>query len=229
MHTIYSDKAIELILQDMKSDSRADENNGRWFKPDDISRIEESIVSSVEDYLTEFPHREGVTAKHIADSAKVASNALETVIDLLLHKQVLVKNKNLYNLPGREISISGKLKTLADELENQLKETGFAPPLIKELVGSDSNLKEALDFLINSGKVVKINPILVFHADSWRGIIDSIKQIFQTSETMSVASLREKLGSSRKYIMPILEETDRREITRREGDVRHKGERFDEN
>ena len=228
-HCNYSTGEIEKSLLEMKFLSQADENNGQWYRPDDISRLENDIISSVNKFLEKFPHKEGVSLKNIADSTGLPQESLEPIITLLHNKQVLIKKKNLYDLPGRDISISGKLKTIADDLERNLKESKYTPPLIKELTNDDSEYKEALEYLINTKRVIKISPTLVYHVDSWNEIISIIKQVFEREEKMSVGSLKDMLGASRKYTMPILEETDRLEITSRDGDVRVRGERFEKN
>jgi hypothetical protein len=51
--------------------------------------------------------------------------------------------------------------------------------------------------------------------------------MLNNDEKLTVASLREKLGSTRKYTLPILEETDRLRITERQGDIRVKGDKFE--
>ena len=42
-----------------------------------------------------------------------------------------------------------------------------------------------------------------------------------------VTELRDQFSFSRKFVIPILEETDRIKLTRREGDKRVKGEKYE--
>ena len=46
--------------------------------------------------------------------------------------------------------------------------------------------------------------------------------------SISVAEVRELLASSRKYVVPLLEQFDREGLTRRRGDVRVAGPRIDQ-
>jgi len=113
-------------------------------------------------------------------------------------------------------------------IEIDLHRGGYTPPTSKELIGKDGVRKEALEFLLTTGKAIKIGPTLVFHTERWNEIIEIIKEMLSGGETLSVSALREKLGSSRKFVVPILEETDRLGVTERQGDVRIKGENFEE-
>ena len=45
---------------------------------------------------------------------------------------------------------------------------------------------------------------------------------------MNVADLKDRFSLTRKFAIPILENTDRLKITRREGDLRVKGDRFED-
>jgi len=54
-----------------------------------------------------------------------------------------------------------------------------------------------------------------------------IGETLNTRGELTVAELRERFGFTRKFVIPILEETDRLRITKRSGDVRVKGERFE--
>ena len=58
-------------------------------------------------------------------------------------------------------------------------------------------------------------------------ILGFIMEIFDSGEQLTVSHFRGKLASTRKYVVPILEETDRLGITERQGDIRIKGAKYD--
>ncbi len=146
----------------------------------------------------------------------------------MCHKGLLIKKGNRFDLPGRTVTVKGELKEAAELIERKLLEGGFSPPAIKELIGDDKIHREAFDYLAVSEKIVKAGTGLAFHSKTWREILKTIYEMLNSGETLTVSALRERLGSSRKFVVPILEETDRLKITRREGDVRIKGDKFEE-
>jgi selenocysteine-specific elongation factor len=60
---------------------------------------------------------------------------------------------------------------------------------------------------------------------AYSGAITQIVSYLQAHETITVAQARDLLGTSRKYMLAMLEHFDQRHITRRQGDDRILGSR----
>ena len=202
-------------------------HGGKYYRPDIITRIIEGIISGMKSALEIRPHIDGLSPDEIARLAGRPIPSLEPILDLMCEKGLLAKKKNRFDLAGRAPTVKGELKAAADQILRKLFETGFSPPAIEELLGDDNLRKEAFAYLLLIGEAVKIGSGLAFHFEKWESIIRIIRGMLDAGETLSVAALREKLDSSRKYTVPILEETDRLKITARQGDVRIKGERYE--
>jgi len=226
--TAYADKTISSILNDLLTAGTIRQTGGKYYRPNDLVEVTERIISAVTAYTEKHSHREGIPIEKIAEELRQTVAALEPIIALLCEEGRLLKRKNVYDVPGREITASGEIKQVAEAMEKQLRDAEFSPPTLKELVGDDSERKEALDYLLRSERCVKVGGTLVFHGTVWRRILDTIRTALNERGSVSVADLREKLGSSRKYIVPIFETVDQLEITKREGDIRVKGDRFDQ-
>ena len=69
-----------------------------------------------------------------------------------------------------------------------------------------------------AGTVVRISPDLVMTPEFVRRAQDLVRTEGATGITVS--AFRERLGTSRKYALPLLEWFDQRGVTRREGDLR---------
>jgi len=94
----------------------------------------------------------------------------------------------------------------------------FAPPSVKEClaeVGEDifSTLLEAGDFVAVSAEVV-------FRKTDYEAMVAKIRQAIQQKGQVTLAEVRDLLGTSRKYIQALLEHLDAIGVTLREGDVR---------
>jgi len=224
----YSQSTIDNAVDSMIRQSKLDEYNGGYYLSENINPIINHIQLSIKDYLDVRPHLDGLPIDIIADKSGYSARNLETLLGLMCYRGLLVKKGNRFDLAGRIVSVKGEIKMAVDSIEKRLLKGGFNPPAIKELLSDNEVDREALDFLIVSRRAVKIGINLVFHVDKWDEILQAIRTIIEKNENLTVAVLREKLDSSRKYIIPILEETDRLKITMRDGDVRIKGERYEE-
>ena len=58
-------------------------------------------------------------------------------------------------------------------------------------------------------------------------MLSFIRESINKNGQLTVSDLKNKFGLSRKFTIPILEETDRIKITVRKDDVRMKGENFE--
>ncbi|MEP0828276.1 MAG: SelB C-terminal domain-containing protein, partial [bacterium] len=139
----------------------------------------------------------------------------------------LVRKRNRYDLPGRQLSAIGEIKVRADLLEEIYRKGGTSPPTIEEAIRSEKNLSEAIEYLFGTGRLVRVGGALAFHRDVWRDIITKLVALLADGRMMAVGEFREAINSSRKYVVPILEETDRLKITQRQGDFRVPGENYE--
>src|SRR5690606_42118614 len=77
-----------------------------------------------------------------------------------------------------------------------------------------------LNALVHLGQLVKVSPELLFPRDVLEDIPRLVREHFLAHGAVDVAALRDMLGTSRKYPVPLLEYLDQIEFTRRVGDVR---------
>ncbi len=98
-------------------------------------------------------------------------------------------------------------------LEARLLAAGYQPPLDSELDAED------LAALREAGRAVRVNRALHYHPDS----IEAVKQIVietaaEHGGALTIAQLRDRLGTSRKFAQALLEHFDAERITIRRGD-----------
>jgi selenocysteine-specific elongation factor len=55
-------------------------------------------------------------------------------------------------------------------------------------------------------------------------LLDQLRGLFANGEGLTVSQLKDHLGITRKYAIPLCEHLDRRGYTRRSGDFRYAGE-----
>jgi selenocysteine-specific elongation factor len=84
------------------------------------------------------------------------------------------------------------------------------------------DLAKALE---RSGRLVVINADLAYPADVWNDIQHRVVELISTRGPATVSQVREVVGTSRKYAVPVLERLDATGVTRRRGDVRELGPR----
>ena len=108
-----------------------------------------------------------------------------------------------------------------ERLLRLFRESPYTPPGRAEseaIVGA-----EVLVALIEQGRLVKLGSsgdIVLFLRESYEEAVARLVWYLREHGKMTAAEARDVLGTTRKYILPLLEHMDERHITRRMGDER---------
>jgi len=78
---------------------------------------------------------------------------------------------------------------------------------------------ELLAFLADEGVVVEAGHV-VFDAAAYREMVAKVTDLLRRQETVTLAQVRDLLGTSRRYVQALLERMDDDRITVRRGDER---------
>jgi selenocysteine-specific elongation factor len=107
-----------------------------------------------------------------------------------------------------------ELSSSALALEERLREAGTEPPLDSEVDGGD------LAALREAGRAVRVSRSLHYHAEVLAGIRGRLVEIAQRNGgAVTLAQLRDELGTSRKFAQALLEHFDSEKVTIRRGDA----------
>jgi selenocysteine-specific elongation factor len=102
------------------------------------------------------------------------------------------------------------------ELEGQ----PFNPPPLPDLVRRYRLTPALLQYLVVDGRVVRLNEDTAFARSAYDDAVRRLRLHLAEHRTLTVAAARDVLGSSRRYVLPLLEWLDAQKITRRVGDDR---------
>jgi selenocysteine-specific elongation factor len=111
------------------------------------------------------------------------------------------------------------LESAAAKIREALSHKSFDPPCRKE-IALDRHAQQALQFLIEQGEAIEVEPDLVLLSENFRRMKTAVVEFISKNGPATVSQLRQALGTSRRVMVPFLEELDRTSITQREGDRR---------
>lgn len=126
-------------------------------------------------------------------------------------------------LAGHRPEIDARQKKAVEQLVERYRHGHFQPPspeeACKDLGLSPAELEELLHYLARQGILVKVAEGLYFHHEALKAAQEKIRELGKKG-TFTLAEARDVLGSSRKYVLPLLEYLDHTKFTRRIGDKR---------
>ena len=190
----------------------------------------ESILGGTEEALLSF-HDTNTQATGLAIAAlrdRVDRRLEQKVFDALLEIAV---ERGLVVLAGGEArhprAASTALAAESDATEKLLallRSQGLAPLATAELAaeaGVDPGLaRKVLGRLASEGQLLRLGPDLHFDAQAVAEAREKVVGHIREHGPILTKDARDLVGSSRKYILPLLEYFDQQGITKREGDVR---------
>ena len=126
-------------------------------------------------------------------------------------------------LPSFEPRLSPPQERAVAAMLERFHEEPFTPPTrpeVEEAVGPDVTLA-----LIERGTLVKLGETILLERGAYREALRRLVGHLRAHQTLTVAEARDLLGTTRKYMLAILEHTDQQRITSRRGDDRVLGPR----
>ncbi len=157
----------------------------------------------------------------------VAAEIVGTIIDRLRDQGIVVADARSAALATHVPVLTQAERGLMREIQAKIEAAGASPPELAELAAQAGSLSasvpDLLALLRDEGRLVEINPQLYLatplEAELRRRVTDRLKD----GSSLSMSELRDLLGTTRKYAVPLGEYLDRLRVTRREGDVRKLG------
>lgn len=164
-------------------------------------------------------------AQLVAALPDIKSDALVNgLIDRLQAQGTLSCSARTVALTGYEPKLSHGERKLKSELAELIRAGGFSPPDTTELAAKAGAraavVPELLQLLCDEERIVAINSTVFFDIEIESEMRKRITEQLSDGSAITMAELRDLLGTTRKYAVPIGEYLDRIGLTRREGDVR---------
>ena len=227
---------LEPELRDLLDRGRAVEPlPGRYAAASAIDALWQSAAPLLERYHQQNPLHAGVKAAELRQ--KLFRNTDQPVADGLLRTLCregrLKRVGDAYALADFEVRLTKRQAAIRDRLTAYYARAGVEPDATDEVLaqfqpGEKQDAKQVMESLMSSGALILLAPQLCVGREGFLRARDAAKAHFADNETLTLAQLRDALGTSRKYALALLEYFDRNRWTRKEGDFRRVDKGFPE-
>jgi len=194
-----------------------------------IASVQESIAGPLHKTHAQKSYLKGLKADELARQiGRPPDDQFQTALRYLEQAGRLKHSQQFYHLPDFAPALDDAMTREADRIVVEMEQAGHNYLSLEELEARHPGCRRTLNFLRDDGRLVIIGSQYVMTGPTWRAIVEYVGEKLTQDGQVTVAEYRDRFGSSRKYALPVLEHLDRISVTRREGDVRVKGGRFDE-
>jgi selenocysteine-specific elongation factor len=136
-------------------------------------------------------------------------------------------DRGMVRLHDKGVTLTDSQRQVQRRLEHLYREGGTSPPrpdeALEGLSGSvdRGTAEKTLEAMVKLGDLVPVGSGgLLFHRESLSNAVELVTGYLEEHERITVAQARDLLGSTRKYLVPLLEHMDKMGHTIRQGDCR---------
>ncbi len=191
--------------------------------------LKNRVEVEISNYHAAYPLRQGIPREELKSRLKLSSRIFNVVLEKILAEGSLIEIAMRQNLPGvnpvpvisqfgHQIRFSPEQQAQIDRLMDQFKAEPYAPPTIKtciEAIGED--LYHAL---VDLGRLMPVSSEVVYRWEDYQQLVAQVKSWIAKEGSISVAQMRDRFKTSRRYVLAFLEHLDAIHLTVRDGDIR---------
>jgi selenocysteine-specific elongation factor len=174
----------------------------------------------VENFHIKNPLRAGMEYLALKNEAKLEASLFERALKTLVERGTLVHEADKVRRATFKVKISREDAECAAEVERAVRDTRFNTPRIDELYTrfpkyTKERVDRALGFLVDNGTIAKLKDDVLLHRDSVKEAAEIIEKAIREKGPIEAAQFRDLVGTTRKYVIPLLEHLDDLGVTQR--------------
>ena len=224
-HSNLSQDVTQQTLETLLKAGRVRRIGLLWFAQPVWEALADEAIRLVREQHRQYPLRSGLSKEEWRTRLHLSAK-MATEVFAALHAEALLESVTgeagttggFIRLPGFVPTFTAAQQQLVERLLRKFDQSPYTPPVYAEaesIVGP-----EILGSLIEQGRLVKLSDGVLFLRETYDEAVAKLVAYLKEHSKMTAAEARDVLGTSRKYVLPLLEHMDEQRITRRKGDER---------
>ena len=154
----------------------------------------------------------------------VSSRLFTLMIQQMAKNNQVVQEENTVRLSTHSVSLGQDQTDVREKILDTYKKDGLTPPYFKEFCKTlnldDAKARAVLHVLVDEGLIIRIREDMYFHREAIDAIRKELVDFLTAHGEISTPQFKDMTGASRKFVIPIIEYFDSRNVTIRVGDIR---------
>jgi selenocysteine-specific elongation factor len=182
--------------------------------------VMDHLAVLVENYHIKNPLRAGIEHLVLKNESKLEVPLFDRALRTLTERGTLLQEAGKVRRSTFKVKLSREDAECAAEIEKAVRETRFNTPRIDELPAkmpkyTKDRIARVLGMLVDGGTIARLKDDVLLHRDSVKEAAEIITKAIQEKGPIDAAAFRDLVGTSRKYVIPLLEHLDDLGITQR--------------
>ena len=155
---------------------------------------------------------------------QISPKLFTLMIQNMIKSGQMVQEENMVRLSTHSVLLGQDQTDVRKKILDAYQQNGLTPPYFKEFCKTQNldeiKSKEVLHVLVDEGLIVRIKDDLYFHQEAILMIKKKLVEFLNTHGEITTPQFKDMTGASRKFVIPIIEYFDARNVTIRVGDIR---------
>jgi selenocysteine-specific elongation factor len=182
--------------------------------------VMDHLAVLVENFHIKNPLRAGIEHLVLKNESKLEVPLFDRALRTLAERGTLVQEAGKVRRGTFKVKLSREDAECAAEIEKAVRDTRFNTPRIEELPAklpkyTKDRIGRVLGMLVDGGTIARLKDDVLLHRDTVKEAADIITKAIQEKGPLDAAGFRDLVGTSRKYVIPLLEHLDDLGITQR--------------
>ena len=175
-----------------------------------LDALRAALASSVRDFHAAEPLEPGMAAQLLRSRLKGHPALVDAALEAEVRAGALVSAGGIVRLAQWQPQLDEAGQRLASALLGALDRAGIEPPTTEELSQELATPVAAVArYLERRGEIVQVEQNRYYTLKHLTLLIDRLRELLANGQEVNPSALREGLGISRKYLIPLLEYCDR--------------------
>jgi len=224
--TPFGPEALRGLLADLTARGRALLIDREWYvHVDAAERLGEEAIESLRAFHQREPLKPGMSKEEL----RTRLGGLDERVFLHLLERftgagAIAVEKDKVRLAGHQVRLDARQQGWLERLEAEFREARVAPPNVEEAFAklgmTRADDQALLQVLLDDRRLIRVKEGLYFHAEPLREAEARVAAFLRERKEITPQDMKDLLGVSRKYAIPLLEYLDAQRLTVRVGDKR---------
>jgi selenocysteine-specific elongation factor len=205
---------------------QADRENRIYIHGETFERLKVETIGLLEGFHQKNPLKQGMSKEELKSRLPplVGAKLFNLLMNQMGKDGAVVQEEDLVRLTGHKVSLAHDQADLRRKFLDAYTEGGLTPPYFRELVRAvdidPAAAKDVLQLLIDEGHILRTKDDLYFHKSAIGDLEQRLVAFLEENGEITTPQFKEMTGASRKFVIPLLEFFDARNVTIRIGDSR---------
>ena len=213
--------SIEETLQELLAAGRLIQLQDFYIHPDSVGVFTEEVLGLLQNYHHTYTLRRGMSKAELQSRQTFAGGDknFSLLLSLLESGNEVKVADNLVAIADFSPQFSPQQQKIRAELEGKVRACGYTLPILQELVGNFTEKQQVMEFLLQD-TLMALDGQLVIDRQLYQEAREIVEELAAKHGVIKLPDFRDRLQTSRKYALLLLERFDKEKLTKRAGEDR---------